>query len=355
MSIYNKSKNWTHYLTRPFTLFGCSLWYEWYSNYAKAVLKQEVSDVLFVEETTGVVRSYRLEEHINLFKKSVESLVRDNPQECNKMLDRALEYNKEAEGYLKEDTEPFLTLEDSVYFLVNHGFYSTAFPFWVLLSMEKLGIENSELAEKSEKLRALSFYSRIIEKIIIPKAADILKKNGIKDPLESVDLLTLNEILNKDFSYLEERKETRRKKELFVYQVVEKISNISWLPDTSEVIEELEGETKIDGEKEVKGQIAFSGKVQGIARIFRTKNLKESVFNEGDILVSINSSPDLMPLIIKSSAIVTDDGGRGCHAAIISRELKKPCIIGTKIATKVFKDGDMVEVDADKGVVRKIS
>jgi len=49
---------------------------------------------------------------------------------------------------------------------------------------------------------------------------------------------------------------------------------------------------------------------------------------------------------------VTDEGGITCHAAIISRELKKPCIIGTKIATKVLKDGDLVEVDADKGIVK---
>jgi pyruvate,water dikinase len=49
---------------------------------------------------------------------------------------------------------------------------------------------------------------------------------------------------------------------------------------------------------------------------------------------------------------VTDEGGITCHAAIVAREMKKPCIIGTKIATKILKDGDMVEVDAESGVVR---
>ena len=56
----------------------------------------------------------------------------------------------------------------------------------------------------------------------------------------------------------------------------------------------------------------------------------------------------------KSAAIVTDAGGILCHAAIVSRELKIPGVIGTKYATKVFKDGDLVEVDANKGIVRKI-
>ena len=64
--------------------------------------------------------------------------------------------------------------------------------------------------------------------------------------------------------------------------------------------------------------------------------------------------PKDIVLIGKSLAIVTDEGGILSHAAIIAREMKKPCIIGTKIATKVFKDGDLVEVDANKGVVRKI-
>jgi pyruvate,water dikinase len=56
----------------------------------------------------------------------------------------------------------------------------------------------------------------------------------------------------------------------------------------------------------------------------------------------------------KAAAIVTDLGGITCHAAIVSREMKVPCVVGTKIATKVFKDGDLVEVDAIKGTVRKL-
>jgi pyruvate,water dikinase len=56
----------------------------------------------------------------------------------------------------------------------------------------------------------------------------------------------------------------------------------------------------------------------------------------------------------KAAAFVTDQGGITSHAAIVAREMKKPCIIGTKIATKVFKDGDIMEVDANKGIIRKI-
>jgi len=105
--------------------------------------------------------------------------------------------------------------------------------------------------------------------------------------------------------------------------------------------------------KEVKGNIANKGRTQGKVRVIN--NIAQSKdFNQGDIVVSINTNPSLMAVLVKCGAIVTDEGGIMCHAAIVSRELHIPCIIGTKIATKVFKDGDMVEVDADNGVVRLI-
>ena len=75
---------------------------------------------------------------------------------------------------------------------------------------------------------------------------------------------------------------------------------------------------------------------------------------EGDILIANSTTPNYIPIMAKASAFLTDEGGITSHAAIVSRELGIPCIIGTKVATKVFKDGDLVEVDANEGVVRKV-
>jgi len=54
----------------------------------------------------------------------------------------------------------------------------------------------------------------------------------------------------------------------------------------------------------------------------------------------------------KAAAFVTDEGGMTCHAAIVAREMKKPCIVGTKIATQILKNGDLIEIDANKGIVK---
>lgn len=72
------------------------------------------------------------------------------------------------------------------------------------------------------------------------------------------------------------------------------------------------------------------------------------------MLISIQSSPALMPLLKRCGAIVTDEGGVACHAAIISRELRKPTLIGTKSATSLIQTGDLVEVDTYTQVIRII-
>ena len=66
------------------------------------------------------------------------------------------------------------------------------------------------------------------------------------------------------------------------------------------------------------------------------------------------TSPEFISAMRNAAAIITDEGGITCHAAIVSRELEIPCLIGTKNATKILKDGDMVEVDTFKGIVRKL-
>jgi phosphohistidine swiveling domain-containing protein len=103
--------------------------------------------------------------------------------------------------------------------------------------------------------------------------------------------------------------------------------------------------------KEIKGQVAFSGRVTGLARIVKNEQQMTNLV-VGEILLSPMTTPNFLPAMKKAGAIVTDEGGITCHAAIVARELKKPCIIGTKIATQVFKDGDLVEVDANKGIVK---
>ena len=149
------------------------------------------------------------------------------------------------------------------------------------------------------------------------------------------------------------------------HELVERFDNFVYIVDKkSEIIglnEFLDKNLNFEIEKEnvpvgnqLKGSVAYRGIVRGRVKILKRKNQINN-FREGDILLSSETTPDFLPAMKKAGAIVTDEGGIMCHAAIVAREIKKACIIGTRFATKKFKDGDMVEVDAEKGIIRKLS
>lgn len=99
------------------------------------------------------------------------------------------------------------------------------------------------------------------------------------------------------------------------------------------------------------GTCAYGGRVKGVVRIIQNESDFHKM-SKGDILVASMTIPKFLPIMKLACAMVTDEGGTLCHAAIVARELKIPTIIGTKQATRVFHDGDLIEVDANNGKVR---
>lgn len=100
----------------------------------------------------------------------------------------------------------------------------------------------------------------------------------------------------------------------------------------------------------VEGQGASPGIASG--RVVIVRDVKDtSAVKDGDILVTKMTNPDMVPAMRRVSAIVTDEGGMTCHAAIVSRELGTPAVVGTKKATKVLKDGMIITVDGEKGTI----
>lgn len=110
-------------------------------------------------------------------------------------------------------------------------------------------------------------------------------------------------------------------------------------------------EETIPNTETFRGQIAMMGRVTGKVRIIMRKE-DINLLRKGEILITSMTTPDFLPAMNKAAAFITDEGGITSHAAIVAREMKKPCIIGTKIATKILKNGNLVEVDANRGVVK---
>ena len=105
---------------------------------------------------------------------------------------------------------------------------------------------------------------------------------------------------------------------------------------------------------DITGLGACSGKVSGRVRV--AKNVQDAMsLEKGEILVTEMTSPEYVPYMSYAKAIVTDYGGILCHAAIVSREINIPCIVGTVDATKRLKTGDEIYMDASKGFIRIIA
>jgi len=113
-----------------------------------------------------------------------------------------------------------------------------------------------------------------------------------------------------------------------------------------------QGETLEEGERTVitKGLGASPGMAAGTVKIINTTDELDKV-QEGDILVTVMTTPDMVPAMKRANGIITDEGGVTCHAAIVSRELGIPCVVGTGDATSIIPENSKVTLDGNKGMV----
>jgi phosphohistidine swiveling domain-containing protein len=150
-----------------------------------------------------------------------------------------------------------------------------------------------------------------------------------------------------------EKIKARKEKLVLIYYGADEYTEDSEADDDGIKIldERFLAQNKPQGDNLIKGEVASPGYAKGKIRIIQ-KRSEFASFEEGEILVTGMTRPEFISLMKKASGIINDEGGITSHAAILSRELKKPCIIGTKVATQILRTGDMVELDANSGFVK---
>ena len=192
------------------------------------------------------------------------------------------------------------------------------------------------LKDKRDDYRREAFY------LALPLIKEVARRHGLN--VQELGYLLPDELSGDLKKKVEERRQG------YIVEIIDGKRTITAGPGAEK---KFLKQDETAGVTSVSGIIGCSGRVQGRAQVIKTK---EDIirFGKGNVLVAVTTNPEYVPAMQKAIAFVTDEGGLTSHAAIIARELKKPCIVGTKIATRVFKDGDKVEVDAEKGVVRKV-
>ena len=158
--------------------------------------------------------------------------------------------------------------------------------------------------------------------------------------------------------------EIRKRKQAMLYKINNGTVTFKSGEEAEKEIKQLLGTQDFSEQSEVKGMVANSGIISGRVRIVLIEDIEKfqkalNEFEEGEILITTMTSPNMVPLIKKAAGIITNEGGICSHAAIIAREVttprKKPCIVGTKDATRIFKTGEYVLMNKESGKVKRIT
>ncbi len=167
-----------------------------------------------------------------------------------------------------------------------------------------------------------------------------MKKRVLSDQ-EIEKLVSIGELIEEHYGKPQDVEWAIEKDKIFIVQS----RPVTTIQEKKEEVEE-----ELEGEILIKGLGASPGIASGSVKVILGEK-EISKVEKGDILVTTMTAPDMVPAMKKAAAIVTDEGGMTCHAAIVSRELGVPAVVGTKTATKVLRDGMIVTVDGEKGIV----
>lgn len=261
------------------------------------------------------------------------------------------------QGILNYKKEPAQVLKNICQYYPRYylglGLYNSLWRY--LGNQKRKGKLRGKMIFKIEQERTLvaALYPNI-EELITACTKTIGQKEEIDgDLLRYFTFTEMKEYLRNPRLFARYSKLLNQRRKGYFYLAVE--DGTQYLLTQTKDLQEIENDfyrLKIDPRtKCIRGVVACPGKTQGLVYNLETVQKNEHPPQEY-VLVATMTDPKNKFSEHKPVAIVTDEGGMLSHAAIIARELKIPCVIGTKIATQVLKDGDMVEVDAEKGVVK---
>jgi phosphohistidine swiveling domain-containing protein len=358
MSSTKEKKEVDLIFTRDFSLFTCQFWRD------QLLLKglEEVWGISLSDQiinyTGRAIESYRAHQEIVEMKNYIVHLPLTHHLFSKIFREK---FRKAASELRKIITSKPKAEDFSKIFHKSLKYWSEMYPGYMLANFlpgawaDEFKKTHGKLAE--EYLEA-QFKNRLFVEGLF-EAADLFIRSLVAKKLEEenisgayANLLTFNEV-EKFFgkNQIPELKLLKERKKGYIV-INGKLLVGKSLPKTLEKYGYHYKFPKTEGIEEFEGNIAYKAEpVKGkVKLVFNQEDA--ALFPEGAILVAAMTIPDYLPAMKRACALVTDEGGITCHAAIIARELKKPCIISTKIATRVLKDGDLVEVDANKGIVK---
>ncbi|MEM8607863.1 MAG: PEP/pyruvate-binding domain-containing protein [Myxococcota bacterium] len=356
-TIVDETEPWTLMVRRPFNLFEVSLAGHWMDpDHMGRDFGVSINRFLAIQDEGGMFNLYATTRQLDAAVEGVKRLERDDRARLISFLERANGIYEQGRRRV-ESGIGFEDLDEACEYLMDVGRNTTGLPVWTLFCMEALRADDPVVTALAEGLRAKSLYTAVAHRMVDPAVERAARKLGFSQPARAAELTTWREMTRGplDVAVLEQRLQCLDAGDRAVFQFSEDDEQVRFVSETGYLMMRLAGERRLvppDDPDRVSGQAAWPGVHRGRARVILSSDPTGYTIDDGDVLVSIQSNPGLMPLLQRAGAIVTDDGGVACHAGIICRELKVPTLIGTGRATSTIHDGDLVEVDATRQLVR---
>lgn len=339
------NKIYSNFQSREYSLLRVYAAYEGIHHHFEPLLGCEVGDVLMVYRGSGLVHAYYRQGIPQSVYQHVGLTTKNNPTLIKQGLARLMElFAIFKPYYLNEKIIKDVEEMEHLYHLYAE--------YWVLVGLTfiipDLPDAPVDLKELTYKVRTeTQEYNETMQEVFNTALEGWYPHLG-----NNVNFVLPQEVWSgavKDLKILEKLEE-RSKGFVFYNEQLLVGSDVASHLAKLDVELEKEGD---DQASEFSGQIAQKGKIQGTVRLVTTREDLDKV-TSNDVLVTAMTMPAYLSAMKKAVAFVTDEGGITCHAAIVAREMNKPCIIGTRVATKVLKDDDLIEVDADNGIVKII-
>ncbi len=357
-SIVEPSVPWIPVVRRPMPLVEASILAHWCDvQHSGRDLGFQAEEFMTIQGADDIANHFVSETAFDSGLAFLADLPSTDRERLLSLLDRAHAVYEEGLALVEGGDRPFRDLDEATEYFIRLGEYTTTLPAWILIGFERHGVTDREIEERAMALRSRSLYPYVERHIVEPFVRAAAERIGFSEPEHAGQVVTWTELRRGtlDRATLEERWEEVRAGRRFVYQLLGDEERLRFVSETGYLLMRLAGQRQIvapDDPDLIAGQAAWPGTVRGRARLVLSSTADDVSIEDGEVLVSIQSSPALMPLLRHAAAIVTDDGGVACHAAIICRELQIPTLIGTGRATATIRTGDLVEVDATAQVVR---
>lgn len=333
MKIDDKSRNWNLAVTRVFALFEIWMATEVYPKFP--IKKGGFNMDTIVIGSNGLMERYLVQDQLDEFGRIAVS---------NDFVPLLSSFTENEEAVLPFfDRDPYDNREEFIKVFRQLWIHEITSFFLGLYVTDQKAIDiisNLRGTKSAQHVATTTFLPKLYKQIALSLNIDEeLIKYALPD-----EIISLN--LDPDILALRQKQ--------YVIESVDGARRLLVGDEAINYITEFKKNIKSDIQEpvlEFKGSPAFQGKATGKAVVILNENDLVNV-NEGDILVSPMTRTSFLPAMKRAAAYVTDEGGVTCHAAIVARELQKPCVVGTKVASKVLKNGMQVEVDAVSGNIK---